>query len=139
MFACIYVPDFPVAAIIRAEPQLRDRAVAVLEGKPPQVRVAALNDKARLLGMELGMTELQAAIFAAPEEKGVASTQTEPRRKASQIEISSRRAKAQPKPTPAILRQRSPAQESSSHAALLDVAHAFTPRGGGHASRSLAA
>ncbi len=73
MFACIYVPDFPVAAIIRAEPQLRDRAVAVLEGKPPQVRVAALNDKARLLGMEIGMTKLQAAIFAVPEEKGVAS------------------------------------------------------------------
>ena len=33
MFACIYVPDFPVAAIVRTEPQLRDRAVAVLDRK----------------------------------------------------------------------------------------------------------
>src|SRR5271165_7017546 len=128
MFACIYVPDFPVAAIVRAEPLLCDRAVGVLEGKPPLVRVAALNEKARLLGMEVGMTKLQAAIFAVSEEKGVVSAQSEARKKISQIELSSRRAKAQPKPTAAVLRQRSPAQEESSHAALLDVAHAFTPR-----------
>ena len=49
MFACIYVPDFPVEAIVRAEPLLRERAVAVLEGKPPLVRVVALNEKARCL------------------------------------------------------------------------------------------
>ena len=99
MFACIYIPDFPVEAIVRAEPLLRERAVAVLEGKPPLVRVVALNEKARLLGMEAGMTKLQAAVFAAPEEK-----------------------------SPAVLRPRSPEQESSAHSALLDVAHAFTPR-----------
>ena len=99
MFACIYVPDFPVEAIVRAEPLLRERAVAVLEGKPPLVRVVALNDKARLLGMESGMTKLQAAVFAASAEK-----------------------------SSAVLRQRSPEQENSAHAALLDVAHAFTPR-----------
>ncbi len=52
-----------------SEPLLRDRAVAVLEGKPPLVRVAALNEKARLLGMEVGMTKLQAAIFAVPERR----------------------------------------------------------------------
>src|ERR1019366_4199626 len=128
MFACIYVPDFPVAAIVRAEPLLRDRAVAVLEGKSPLVRVAALNEKARLLGMEVGMTKLQAAIFATAEEKDAAPAQAGPKRKASQIEFSARHAKAQPKLTAAVLRQRSPAQEESSHAALLDVAHVFTPR-----------
>ena len=128
MFACIYIPDFPTAAIVRAEPQLHDRAVAVLDGKPPQVRVAALNDKARLLGMEVGMTKLQAAIFAELDEKDVGSARSEPKKKASQVEFSSRRVKAQPKLTAAILRQRSAAQEDSSHAALLDVAHAFTPR-----------
>jgi protein ImuB len=128
MFACIYVPDFPMAAIVRAEPLLRDRAVAVLDGKPPLVRVAALNDKARVLGMEIGMTKLQAAIFAGSEEKAVVHAQSGVRKKASQIEFSSRRAKGQAKLTAAVLRQRSPAQEESSHAALLDVAHAFTPR-----------
>jgi protein ImuB len=99
MFACIYIPDFPVEAIVRAEPLLRERAVVALEGKPPVVRVVALNEKARLLGMGAGMTKLQAAVFAAPEEK-----------------------------SPAILRLRSPEQENSAHSALLDVSHAFTPR-----------
>jgi len=128
MFACIYIPDFPVAALVRAEPSLRARALAVLDGKPPQMRVASLNDKARVLGMETGMTKMQASSFAEPDEKGVDSTPSEPKKKTSQIEFSSRRAKAQPKLTTAILRQRSPAQEASSHAALLDVAHAFAPR-----------
>ena len=128
MFACIYIPDFPVAAIVRSEVQLRDRAVAVLDGKPPQVRVAALNEKARLLGMDVGMTKLQAAIFAAPEEKSTVRTPSEARKKTSQIEPSSRRAKAQAKLAAAVLRQRSQVQEASAHAALLDVAHAFTPR-----------
>jgi protein ImuB len=123
MFACIYIPDFPVAAIVRAEPSLRDRAVAVLEDKPPQVRVAALNEKARLLGMEIGMTKLQAAIFAVAEEEDVVAA-----KKSSQIKLASQHAKRQPKPTAAVLRPRSQVQEEASHAALLDVAHAFTPR-----------
>lgn len=127
MFACLYIPDFPVAAIVRAEPWLRDRAVAVLEGKPPQARVAALNDKARLLGMEVGMTKMQAAVFEPPEEERVVA-KTDTRKKSSQIESALRHAKAQPKTNAVILRQRSLAQEESSHAALLDVAHAFTPR-----------
>ncbi len=63
MFACIYIPDFPVEAMVRVEPCLRQRAVAVLEGKPPLVRVIALNHKARLRGLEVGMTKLQASVF----------------------------------------------------------------------------
>ncbi len=73
MFACIYIPDFPVAAIVRSEPLLRESPVAVLEGKPPLVRVVALNEKARCLGMEAGMTKLQAAVFSAPANEAVSS------------------------------------------------------------------
>jgi protein ImuB len=109
MFACIYVPDFPVEAIVRAEPLLREHAVAVLEGKPPQVRIVALNEKARWFGMERGMTKLQAEAFA---EAGCPTNATS----------ANREQKA------AVLRPRSPAQENSSHCALLDVAHAFTPQ-----------
>jgi protein ImuB len=58
-FACIFVPDFPVEAILRAEPELRSQAVAVLEGKPPLQKLFALNDKARSVGLELAMTKLQ--------------------------------------------------------------------------------
>lgn len=128
MFACVYIPDFPVAAIVRAELLLREHAVAVLDGKPPQVRVFALNDKARLLGMEIGMTKLQAAIFAIPEEESAVAKKIDPKKKSSSIELSKHPVKKQRNPTAAILRQRSPAQEESSHAALLDMAHAFTPR-----------
>lgn len=59
MFASIYIPDFPMEAIVRPEPLLRERAVAVFEGKPPLARVVSLNEKARLLGMEAGMTKLR--------------------------------------------------------------------------------
>lgn len=59
-YVCIFVPDFPVEAILRAEPGLRSEAVAVLEGKPPLERVVGLNEKAYRAGIELGMTKLQA-------------------------------------------------------------------------------
>jgi protein ImuB len=58
-FACIFVPDFPVEALLRAEPELRSRALAVLEGKAPLQTVFALNEKARCAGVSPGMTKLQ--------------------------------------------------------------------------------
>src|SRR5581483_3312124 len=58
-FACIYVPDFPAEAILRSEPGLRANALAVLEGKPPLERIFALNEKARLADIDLGMTKNQ--------------------------------------------------------------------------------
>ena len=58
-YACIFVPDFPVEALLRAEPELRSQAVAVLEGKPPLQKVFAVNEKARRLGIDPGMTKIQ--------------------------------------------------------------------------------
>jgi protein ImuB len=58
-FACIFVPDFPVEALLRAEPELRSQAVAALEGKPPLQKVFAVNEKARRLGIDPGMTKIQ--------------------------------------------------------------------------------
>src|SRR3984893_11216525 len=58
-FACIFVPDFPVEALLRAEPDLRAQALAVLEGKAPLQTVFALNEKARRAGVSTGMTKLQ--------------------------------------------------------------------------------
>src|SRR5438093_12727209 len=91
-FACLNVPNFPVAAILRAEPDLRDQAVVVLNGTPPLVKVFAANEQARECGIEIGMTKLQAE--ATP---GV------------------------------VLRPRSPLEETSAHAALLDCAQSFSP------------
>lgn len=61
-YACIFVPDFPVEAIVRAEPELRSHAVAVLEGKPPLEKVLAANEEARHAGVWSGMTKLQAEL-----------------------------------------------------------------------------
>jgi protein ImuB len=61
-FACIYVPNFPVAAVLRAEPELRTRAVAVLEGKPQLETILAVNEKASRLGIAPGMTKSQAEL-----------------------------------------------------------------------------
>ena len=58
-FACIFVPDFPAEALLRAEPDLRAQALAVLEGKAPLQTVFALNEKARHAGVSMGMTKLQ--------------------------------------------------------------------------------
>jgi protein ImuB len=121
MFACIYIPDFPVEAILRTEPLLRERVVAVLEGKPPLVRVIGLNEKARCLGMEVGMTKLQAAIFTgdnsgngnSPPQRSPISVTPQPRSFANGSSV---------------LRVRSPEQEKSAHGALLDVAFGFSPR-----------
>jgi protein ImuB len=91
-FACIYVPNFSVAAVLRAEPELHVRAVAVFEGKPPLEKVFAANGKANCLGIAPGMTKAQAELC---------------------MELT--------------LRSRSPLQESSAHAVLLDCAQSFSP------------
>lgn len=63
-FACIYVPNFPVAAALRAEPELQARALAILEGKPPLEKIIAVNEKARRIGIAPGMSKAQAELCA---------------------------------------------------------------------------
>ena len=93
MFCALHIPDFPAAAVIRIEPDLRPHPVAVLEGTPPLLRVCAMNEAARCQGVEAGMMKMEAEALP-----GLA------------------------------LRRRSPAAEAAAEAALLDCAHAFSPR-----------
>lgn len=65
LFACVYIPDFPVEAIVRVEPELREQAVAIVEGKAPLLHVIATNERARRLGIEIGMTQVQAQGYVA--------------------------------------------------------------------------
>ncbi len=58
-FACIFVPDFPAEAILRAEPELCAHPIAVLEGKPPFEKVLSVNEESRNAGIRAGMTKLQ--------------------------------------------------------------------------------
>src|ERR1700687_3105324 len=59
MVACIFIPDFSAQAIIRFEPELRARPVAVLTGRSPLEKVSALNERARETGVEVGATKSQ--------------------------------------------------------------------------------
>src|SRR5271166_4871061 len=61
-FACIFVPNFPVAAVFRAQPELRTRVVAILDGKPPLEKVFAVNQSAGRMGITPGMTKTQAEL-----------------------------------------------------------------------------
>jgi len=58
-YACIFIPNFPVEALLRVEPDLRARGFAVLEGKAPLQKVFAVNQNARRAGVEPGMTKVQ--------------------------------------------------------------------------------
>ncbi len=58
-YACIFVPDFPAEAILRAEPDLRGQPVVILEGKVPLQKVFVTNAEARRNGVKPGMTKLQ--------------------------------------------------------------------------------
>jgi protein ImuB len=59
MFLSLYIRDFPVQALLRAEPDLRSHAVVVLESKAPLQKVFAANEKARRAGVGAGMTKSQ--------------------------------------------------------------------------------
>jgi protein ImuB len=92
-FACLFVPDFPVQAVVRLEPELQGKPVAILAGAPPLTKVFAVNHGARNLGVETGMTKVQAETF-----QGI------------------------------LWRWRSPSQEATAYAALLDCAWTISPR-----------
>src|SRR3984885_15200140 len=61
-FACIFVPHFSVAAVSRAEPELRALALAIFEGRPPMEKVFAVNESASRGGITPGMTKAQAEL-----------------------------------------------------------------------------
>lgn len=92
-FGCIFVPDFPAQAILRGEPVLRPYALAVLEGAPPLETLAAMNEFARAMGVQMDM----------------------PRALLEQC-------------SSLVLRRRTPEQEASAQAALLDAAQSVSPR-----------
>ena len=98
MFACLFAPDFPVQAVLRLEPEdtrevLKQSPIAILDGPASLPRVVAMNEVARLAGIEMNMTKLQ-------------------------VETCGR----------VTSRKRSPANEDTAQAALLDCAARFSPR-----------
>ena len=62
-FASIHVPSFPVQAVVRAEPALRGRAIALVDGVAPLWNVVAASEAALRAGITLGMAKPQAEQF----------------------------------------------------------------------------
>lgn len=60
LFACVHAAEFPAQALVRLRPDLQAEPVAVMEGKPPQESVCAMNRHAVQRGVTLGMTPLDA-------------------------------------------------------------------------------
>ena len=66
-FASIFVPNFWLQAVVRAEPALRERGFALIDGNPPLGRVVAIDTVAAQMGIEIGMTKTDAEQFAGVE------------------------------------------------------------------------
>ncbi len=62
-FACVYIADFLVQAVVRGQPSLGESALALISGAPPLWSVVAANAAAFEAGIQLGMTEAQVAQF----------------------------------------------------------------------------
>lgn len=58
--ACVRVPWFAAAAVVRCEPALAERPLVVVRGRPPAADVVEANAAARACGVVPGMTEGQA-------------------------------------------------------------------------------
>jgi protein ImuB len=65
LYACLYAKEFPAQALLRLRPELREKAVVVMEGEPPLQTVCSLNAQARRLGIARGMTRVEVETFAA--------------------------------------------------------------------------
>jgi protein ImuB len=74
-FASIFVPNFMLQAVVRAEPALRERALALIDGKPPLCHVVAVNEKATRARIEIGMTKMNAAQFTGVEMRSRSAAQ----------------------------------------------------------------
>lgn len=62
-FVCVLIPNFAAQTLVRLRPELRDQAVAVLEGDRPLEHVCSLNQAALHLGVEAGISRAEAEVF----------------------------------------------------------------------------
>jgi protein ImuB len=64
LYACLYAKEFPAQSALRLRPELRERAVIILEGDPPLETACSFNAKARHLGVARGMTRVELDTFS---------------------------------------------------------------------------
>jgi protein ImuB len=59
LYACLYAKEFPAQAMLRLRSKLREQPCVVLSGEPPAQQVCSCNTKARLAGVNHGMTRVE--------------------------------------------------------------------------------
>jgi protein ImuB len=62
--ACLCAKEFPMQALLRLRPELREHPCVVMEGEPPLEQVCSLNRRARALGLARGMTRVEVDTFS---------------------------------------------------------------------------
>ena len=63
LYACIHAKEFPAQAMLRFRYDLRDKPFVVMDGAPQLEVVSSYNAKARILGIEHGMTRVEIDTF----------------------------------------------------------------------------
>ena len=63
MIVCGYAREFPTQSLLRMRPDLRGKAVAVVDGEPPREFVCSANEHAYAIGVQRGMTRPQMEIL----------------------------------------------------------------------------
>ena len=63
LYACLHATEFPAQALLRLRPELHSLPCVVMDGQPPFQQVCSLNTKARVLGMNRGMTQVDIDTF----------------------------------------------------------------------------
>src|SRR5579864_300491 len=74
-FASIYVPNFLVQSVVRAEAALRDPAIVLVDGTPPIEKVVAMSETAARAGIQLSMTKSQVTQFSGIEIRSRSRTE----------------------------------------------------------------
>ena len=63
LYACVYAKEFPAQAMLRLRPEIREKAVVVMESEAPLEEVCSLNARARRMGVARGMTRVEVDTF----------------------------------------------------------------------------
>lgn len=63
LYACVFAKEFPAQAMLRLRAELREKPFVVMAGESPLEQVCSCNTKARLLGVEHGMTRVEIETF----------------------------------------------------------------------------
>jgi len=58
--ACLYVPDFPLAAVLRTQPDLHGERLAIADGQGPRAKILAVSAEAARYGVTSGLSVAQA-------------------------------------------------------------------------------